>query len=233
MLSRFCVKPTSKRWVLKIVQVTTKRDPFDSIQKSILHWSLKRSVKSTWTGSTFSTNESTWRVMVTWSQSRVWSSPQCPKRFLGIIGQVPSVSKSNQLHVVIFQISLLIQSILILEILLKKWWVFFLKSWTSTIYFSNSTYSYVTSSRISHVHLFEWMNEWKAHMAFNGQCLHGVVDIAPSPWPQRSGSIVKLEDQDTSMSHNPWFIKFVVYEHSHEWDGNEITSDWEPSLICL
>ena len=28
---------------------------------------------------------------------------QCPRRFLGIIGQNPSVSKSNWLHVVIFQ----------------------------------------------------------------------------------------------------------------------------------
>ena len=39
----------------------------------ILHWSLKRSVKRTWTGSTFSTNESAWSAMVTGSQSRVWS----------------------------------------------------------------------------------------------------------------------------------------------------------------
>jgi hypothetical protein len=38
----------------------------------ILRWSLKHSVKQTWTGSTFSTNESASRVMrVTGSQSRV------------------------------------------------------------------------------------------------------------------------------------------------------------------
>ena len=30
---------------------------------------------------------------------------QCPGRFLGIIGQNPSVSKSNQLHVVVFWFS--------------------------------------------------------------------------------------------------------------------------------
>ena len=29
-VSRFCVRPTSKRWFLKIVQVTMKRDPFDA-----------------------------------------------------------------------------------------------------------------------------------------------------------------------------------------------------------
>ena len=39
----------------------------------ILCWSLKRSVKQTWTSSTFSTNESASSVMVTGSQSRVWS----------------------------------------------------------------------------------------------------------------------------------------------------------------
>jgi hypothetical protein len=31
MVSRFCVKPTSKRWFLKIVQVTMKHDPFDAM----------------------------------------------------------------------------------------------------------------------------------------------------------------------------------------------------------
>ena len=29
MVSRLCVKPTSKRWFMKIVQVTMKHDPFD------------------------------------------------------------------------------------------------------------------------------------------------------------------------------------------------------------
>ena len=41
----------------------------------ILRWSLKRSVKRTWTGSGFSTNESAWSVMVTCPQSCVWSGP--------------------------------------------------------------------------------------------------------------------------------------------------------------
>ena len=41
----------------------------------ILRWSLKRSVKWTWTGFAFSTNESAWIVLVTGSQSRVWSGP--------------------------------------------------------------------------------------------------------------------------------------------------------------
>ena len=56
---------------------------------------------------------------------------QCPRRFLGIIGQDPSVSKSNWLHVVtIFQF-FLIKLRNIPQILLK-WWVIFLNSWTST-----------------------------------------------------------------------------------------------------
>jgi hypothetical protein len=28
MISRFCIRSTSKRWVLKIVQVSMKHDPF-------------------------------------------------------------------------------------------------------------------------------------------------------------------------------------------------------------
>ena len=31
MVSQFCVRPTSKRWFLKIVQVTMKHDPFDTV----------------------------------------------------------------------------------------------------------------------------------------------------------------------------------------------------------
>ena len=31
MVSRFCVKPTSKKWFLKIVQVTLKHCPFDAM----------------------------------------------------------------------------------------------------------------------------------------------------------------------------------------------------------
>ena len=57
---------------------------------SILHshaprWSLKHSVKRTWTGSTFSTNESAWSEMVTGSQSRVWSGPNLAVRFFPFI----------------------------------------------------------------------------------------------------------------------------------------------------
>ena len=32
VVSRVCVRPTSKKWVLKIVQVTMKHDPFDAIR---------------------------------------------------------------------------------------------------------------------------------------------------------------------------------------------------------
>jgi hypothetical protein len=31
MVSRFCVRPTSKRWVLTSDQVTMKYDPFDAM----------------------------------------------------------------------------------------------------------------------------------------------------------------------------------------------------------
>ena len=31
MVSRFCVRPISKRWFLIIVQVTLKHDPFDAM----------------------------------------------------------------------------------------------------------------------------------------------------------------------------------------------------------
>ena len=31
MVSRFCVRPSSKKQVLKIIQVTMKHDPFDAM----------------------------------------------------------------------------------------------------------------------------------------------------------------------------------------------------------
>ena len=42
----------------------------------ILCWSLKHSVKWSWTSSTFSANDSVWSAMVTGSQSRVSSGPK-------------------------------------------------------------------------------------------------------------------------------------------------------------
>ena len=48
---------------------------FTSILHSHTPWSLKRSVKWTWTGSAFSTNESAWSVVIPGSQSHVWSGP--------------------------------------------------------------------------------------------------------------------------------------------------------------
>jgi hypothetical protein len=55
MISQFRVRPTSKKWFLKIIQVTMKHDPVDAMEDSlhtlhpscihILRWSLKRSVK--------------------------------------------------------------------------------------------------------------------------------------------------------------------------------------------
>jgi hypothetical protein len=35
MVSQFYVRPTSKRWFLKIVQVTMKQGPFDAMQESV------------------------------------------------------------------------------------------------------------------------------------------------------------------------------------------------------
>jgi hypothetical protein len=61
-----------------------------------------------WTSSVFSTNESGWSVLVTGSQSQVWSGPyiQFPGRFWETIGWDPSVSKSNQLYGHIFGVLL-------------------------------------------------------------------------------------------------------------------------------
>ena len=77
MVSRFCVKLTFKRWFLIIVQVTMKHNPFEATYEStyhhVLHWSLNCSVKRTWTGFAFSTNESAWSAMVTGSLSPVGS----------------------------------------------------------------------------------------------------------------------------------------------------------------
>ena len=93
--SWFYVRPTSKRWFLKTVQVTMKHDPFDAMWDStrtlhpscthILRWSLKHSVKRTWTRSAVSTNESAWSAIsghghsvsrVKWLANRVSSHHQ-------------------------------------------------------------------------------------------------------------------------------------------------------------
>ena len=67
---------------------------------------------------------------------------------LSIIGQNQSICKSNRLHVVIFRLFFTnLRNILWISL---KWWAIFLKSRTSTGYFSNSTGSSVTSGRFSH-----------------------------------------------------------------------------------
>jgi hypothetical protein len=53
----------------------------------ILRWCLKRSVKWNWTGSAFSTNESAWSVVITGSQSRVWSGPKLANGCVGFVPQ--------------------------------------------------------------------------------------------------------------------------------------------------
>ena len=65
------------------------------------------------------------------------TNEQYKERVLGIIGWDPSVSKSNRLHVDIFRLFFAnLRCILLIPL---KWWVIFLKSWTSIDYFSNWT----------------------------------------------------------------------------------------------
>ena len=68
------------------------------------------------------------------------------EKILDIISQDLNVSKSNQLFVDIFNF-IFIELENILYILLIKWRVIFLKPWTSTDYFSNSTGSPLSLSR--------------------------------------------------------------------------------------
>jgi hypothetical protein len=86
MVSWFCIRPTSKKWSLENCSsdhetwsiwwhVRIHVDFYNPSCIHLLRWSLKRSVRRTWTGSAFSTNESAWSVMATGSQSRVWSGP--------------------------------------------------------------------------------------------------------------------------------------------------------------
>ena len=74
----------------------------------------------------------------------------------------PSVSKSNRLHVVSFWFFFIKLRYILLHIPLK-WWVIFMKSWTSTSYFSNLTGSSVASRRFSPLVRIETMAEgrWK------------------------------------------------------------------------
>ena len=88
------------------------------------------------------------------TSENLWEALQCLRRFLGIISQNPTVSKSNRFHVVIFQFfSLIIWGIF--RMIFLTWSVIFLKSWTSTSYFSNWTRSSVTSGRF-----FPFIEAW-------------------------------------------------------------------------
>jgi hypothetical protein len=79
MVSQFFVRPTSKKQFLK--RVTSDHETWSiwchvRIHVSRIHllcWPLKRSVNRTWTGSTFSTNESARSAIVTGPQFHVWS----------------------------------------------------------------------------------------------------------------------------------------------------------------
>ena len=53
-----------------------------TIKNRVVTTLLKFSVKWTWTGSAFSTNESGWSVLVTGSQSRVWSGIRLHKKIM-------------------------------------------------------------------------------------------------------------------------------------------------------
>jgi hypothetical protein len=83
-----CVRPASKRWFLKIVQVTMKHESiwchvgihvdFTSILHSLIYSIGPSSVVWSELGpaSTFSTNESAWSVTMTISKAHVWSGPK-------------------------------------------------------------------------------------------------------------------------------------------------------------
>ena len=177
MVSRFRVGPISKRWFLKkskwpwnMIHSMTCRSPsrlyIHLAFTYSLRWSLKRSVKRTWTGSAFSTNESAWSVMVTGSQSHVWSGPPalrssatvaenevtfCGKEWREIgVGNSdqgdPSVCMSNRLHVDILRFSFIKLRCILWN---SSWMIcnFVWQSWTSTGHFSNSTGSFVRNCR--------------------------------------------------------------------------------------
>ena len=63
-----------------------------------------------------------------------------------IVGQDPSDSKPNRLHVHIFQFCSIHLRYILAQIPLE-WSINLMESWTSTIYFSNSTGSSATNRR--------------------------------------------------------------------------------------
>jgi hypothetical protein len=75
------------------------------------------------------------------------ASAQCPGRFLGTIGQDPSVSKANQLHVVILRF--FCSNLEYIPQIPLNWAVILLKCSTSTGYSANSTGSSVTTTVVS------------------------------------------------------------------------------------
>ena len=68
------------------------------------------------------------------------STTQCSRRLMGIIGGDPSVSKPKELHVDVYRF-LIVKLSNILQTPLNRTAIPFLKSSTSTGYFSNSTRS--------------------------------------------------------------------------------------------
>ena len=113
----------------------------------ILHWSLKRSVKRTWTGSAYSTNESAW-VLVTGSQSRVWSGPKLLQHLLVrahplclLLKICPSIVNCCRFILSDFEWTYLelLKLILVSNQLSKRKWVaYYFKTWC----WMNETFAY-------------------------------------------------------------------------------------------
>ena len=60
-----------------------------------LRWSLKCSVNRTWTNSAFSINENAWSVMVTGSQSHVWSGIEQVQKMWCVVRMYPKCIRNH------------------------------------------------------------------------------------------------------------------------------------------
>ena len=83
MISRVCVRPTSKSWFLNRVKIIMKHDPLMPCRnpcRLYIHIAFTDSISPSsvvcWTGSTFSTKANARIAMVTGTQSCVWSRPE-------------------------------------------------------------------------------------------------------------------------------------------------------------
>ena len=102
--SQNCTNPTTKNQLQTQVRTGLLEELLTKVHKIRKRKQKNKTKQKTLLGSLSRLVPKTELVFLT----RSLDLHQCPGRFLGIVGQDPSVSKSNRLHVEVFRFSLLL-----------------------------------------------------------------------------------------------------------------------------